>query len=349
MSTATTKTNLLSKFTRIDLFTLVLSIVTGLLVWFYVDSRRTEEKPVRAQLEISIPSGWKIIGKPSRSVEIILRGPRQIMGSLKPDEIRFVRTIATPEQSSSQHEVQLELKPEDIRGLPRDVTVVRILHPEIVINLSRSIRKYLPVKVDFSGKTPEGYSMKRYSYSPKYVAVYAPENEFLPNLTLATDPVNLDGRKSSFGAYVDLQPKKLKQTTIYPDEPVFVQIEMSEKSERKTLEKIPVSLLLATPMAKLGGGKLIPSQVSVTIQGGAETIKSLTTGAITVYIDTRDMGSSVQGEYVLPCHTLGIKGIEVLSVTPSEVRWVIPKVDKQPTNGKDTTRPISSNNLRGGN
>lgn len=340
-----------NKFGVNEAITLSLSILTGLMIWVYVDSRRTEERVVNARLEITVPPGWRMSGNVRNHVRVVLRGPRTIMGGLTPDEVRFFRQLEVPAGAASSQEIHLELTRDDLRGVPRDITVLDIPDAAVQVNLIRPVRRYIPVEVQFNSEVPKDYELKGFDFSPEYVAVYAAQDEFGAADVAKTMPVNLKDHTASFGTYVELQSLKLKNTTVFPDESVFVQVNISEKKDQVTLEKIPVGILLATPLEKLSGGKLIPPQVSVTLEGGAKTLKSLTPGAVTIYIDTKDMGSSVQGEYVMRCRSLAPQGVRVVTVSPQEVRWVIPKADlggrapiKLDSNGKKILPPLSGQN-----
>lgn len=324
---------------RAELFTLGLSIITGIMIWVYVDSRRTEERTLMAALDIGLPPGWRAEDKLPQSARVILRGPRTIMGGLRPDEIRFFRTIELPQGASDNQEVRIELTRDDLRGLPRDVGVVDIPDAALSIHLVRPVRRYIPVSVQTKGETPKGYGVTRITFSPEYVAVYAPAEEFSGQDVAQTAALNLAERTSSFGTYVDLEPLKLRKNQVYLSDPVFVQVTIGEKEQRETVDKVPVSILLATPMENLAGGKLIPPQVSVVVEGGTQAMKSLAAGSLTVYIDTKEMGSSIQGEYVLRCRALAPEGIKVVSVNPPEVRWVIPKARSEPAPAAPAASP----------
>lgn len=318
------------KLNRGDWFTLLLSLVTGIMIWTYVDSRRTEERTVRAPLEIGLPPGWKADAKVTSYARVTLRGPRTIMGALKSDEIRFFRALEIPPGAASNQEVHIELAKEDLRGMPRDVSVVDIPEPAVKFHIVKPVRRYIPVKVQMKGELPKGFEVKSVVCSPEYVAVYAPAEEFSGSDTANTLPVSLVDKTGSFGAYSDLEALKLKTVNVPLEDPIFVQVTLAERPEKLTLEKVPVSILLATPMEKLAGGKLIPPQVTVTVEGGAQAIKALAAGAVTVYIDSKDMGSSVQGEYTMRCRSLAPEGLRVVSIVPEEVRWVIPVTSASP-------------------
>lgn len=312
------------RFGRSDLFTFLLSVITGVMIWIYVDSRRTEERSVKAALEIGIPPGWKIDDKPPEFVRVSLRGPRTVMGTLKPEEVRFYRALELPPGAAANQEVHFELTRDDLRGLPRDVSVVEIPESSVKMRLVRPVRRYVPVEVQKKGELAKGYLVKSITFSPEYVAVYAAAEEFSGADTARTLPVNLAEKTESFGTYVDLEPLKLKRNNIVLEDPVFVQVEVVEKTEQVKIEKIPVGILLATPLEKLAGGKIIPSQVSLVLEGGAQTMSTLTSNSVSVYIDTKEMGSSVQGEYTLRCRAQAPAGVKVVKIIPDEVRWVIP-------------------------
>lgn len=320
----------LEKHLRFDIITLLFSFFIGIAIWYYVETSRTEERQLTAELSIRIPRGWEAQGTLPKSRSVIIKGARNVISSLSPGDINFRVLLNIDDNASSLQDVHIELKPDNLKGLPQDVIVEKIFNPQIVISLVKPIRKYIPVKVETIGELPDGYELSSITYSPRYVAINAPQDQFSAEDTILTDSIDLTNRTSSFSSYVDLQPIKLKDSTKYLSESISVRIEINHAPGTKIFKNIPVSVLLATRMEKFAGGKLLPPQVSIEAKGDKLSLDNLESKAFTIYIDTRDMGSSIQGEYVLKCHAITPSGITAVNIIPNEIRWKIaqPKLSK---------------------
>ena len=140
--------------------------------------------------------------------------------------------------------------------------------------------------------------------------------------------MDLSGRTESFVAYVDLQPLIVKGRVISFDESVFTQFTVEPLPMRKEIGNVPVGLLLATPMEKLTGHKIVPSHVTVRVAGHKNILDTLSARNLTVYIDSRDLGTSAQTEYTLKCRALDMEGAQVIDIVPGEVKWQMPSGDR---------------------
>ena len=312
---------------RFDLLTFLLSAFVGCAVWYYVETSRIEERELRAELSVRIPRGWEAQGMLPRTRSVVLRGPRNVIASLRPGDISFRVHVDLESNAAYRQEVHIQLKSEDLKGIPEDVFVDKIVDPEVVVGLVRPVRKYIPVKVEFEGELPEGYELAEYSFSPRFVAVFAPREQFKQENFVLTRPVDLSDRRSSFTSYVDLQNLKLKDIVKYMSESVSVHVKIRPAPAEKVFKNVPVSLLLSTRLDNFVGGKLIPPQVSIKVEGDKGNLDNMEAKSFTAYIDTRDMGSSIQGEYVLKCHALAPVGVEITKIIPEKIRWLIQ--DKQ--------------------
>lgn len=330
-----TQTSFWAKIThwcrRVDVLTVLFSLILGALIWYYVNSRRIDTRTLRARVEISVPDHWQIDSPLPRFRTVVLRGPQQLVQSLRPEDMRFSRRLEAPAGGDAKgtvsRDVDIFLKADDLMGLPRDVIeVVDIPEPKISLSLVRPVRRYIPVAVDLAGTIPDGYAIKSIQHSPQYLPVVAPEDYFVPGLEIKTRPVDLNGRTKSFVSYVDLQPLIVKGRVISFSESVFTQFTVEPLPGRKDIENVPVGLLLATPMEKLSGHKIVPSHVTVRVEGHKNLLDTISARNLTVYIDSRDLGTSAQAEYTLKCRALAldVEGARVVEIVPGEVKWQMP-------------------------
>ena len=315
----------LQKHLAFDYFTLLFSCFIGIAIWYYVETSRTEERQLTAEISVRIPRGWEAQGTLPKSRSVIVKGARNVIASLSPGDIHFRVFLDIDDNASSLQDVHIELKPDNLKGLPEDVIVERIFNPQLIISLVKPVRKYIPVKIETTGSLPEGYEISNISYSPRYIAINAPQNEFSENNIARTYSINLSNHTSSFSSYIDLQPLKLKDSVKYFSQSISVSVEINPAPATKIYKNIPISILLATRIESLAGGKLFPPQVSIEVEGNKLLLDKTESKAFTIYIDTRDMGSSVQGEYTLKCRAISPPGIKVVNIIPGEIRWKIPQ------------------------
>lgn len=313
----------------LDLLTVVFALVVGSLIWFYVNSRRTATREMRARLEVTMPSGWQLSSQPPKFCRVMLRGPQQVMQTLRPDDLRFTEKLTLADSGSSRpissiKDVEIHLQADNLIGLPRDVQVVEIIDAKITFNLVRAVRKYIPVEVVFNGELPENCELKNTKNEPQYVAVTATEDDFTTGLVVKTRPIDLEGRNKTFATHVDLQPLKMAERTIELSDSILVNLTIVEKSASKIIENVPVCMLLATQVERLGGHKILPTQVTVKVEGSENLLNTLSERNITVYVDSRDMGTSTELEYTLKCRVLPVDDLKIIEIIPSEVKLQIP-------------------------
>ncbi len=328
---------------RMDPLTIGVSVVVAIFIWFYVDSRRTEDRLLTVPLVFELPDGWDIYDEtPPVLAEVMVRGPRQIVGGIQQDQLAVVRRVE-PEGGNAVS-LNIELQPEDLRGLPRDVSIMQIEPATVDLKLVRLVRRYIKVEQNLVNEPAEGHEAGTVLLSKRFVPVWAPEEEFTGSEVVKTVPIDLAGRREYFDRMVPLQPIKLKTQTRQVDQTVFVQIDIVEKSVSRVFKRVPVRLLWATPMKELGAHTFEPSAVKVTVEGRPDLVESLAASSLTVYVDTRDMSAAEQAAYLLPCKSLAPEGVYVRAIQPAEVRWVS-RVPKEPA--ADTAKKNAKNDEKG--
>lgn len=311
---------------RTVILSVLLSILFAVMLWNYVDSRRVEERVVQVPMEIRLPRGWEITGEaPPEWISTSIIGPRQVIGSLRTDDLLIHLRVDLPPEAGGVQETHIPVRPEDIRGLPHDARVTRMERSSVSLRLLRPVRSYIPVEVEATGSPAPGYHVTSIEISPDHVAVFLPEGQMNPDLRVRTPMLDLTNRRMTFREFLKPQPLQLREGTRPVHADILVTVHIEEISDQRTFEGIPVSLMLSTPLPTLPSTQLVPARVDITVSGRQEHLKTLAPENLTVYIDTRDMGGSVQGEYIMKCRAIAPRGIQVESITPDTVRWVIPQ------------------------
>lgn len=309
---------------RLDLSGLGMSLILGVMIWAYVDLRRTDERGLDIPLSIPVPSGWERSGEPlPAKIHVTVRGPRLSVAALQVGQILVAPRVVPSGQEGDRMIRTLTLTREDVQGLPNDVTVIEIQPSIVTLTLVRVVRRHIPIKVMLTGEPEEGYTVGEVTHEPSTVIVTAPEEQFSPENVVSTFPISLTGRREYFTQTVGLQRLHLKDRIIDLPESVYVTVAIVEQKVTRTLENVPVRLLLATWTPDLPTPVLTPAQVRVTVRGRSDRIKTLAGESVLVFVDTRDLGPSLHGERILPCKSRAPEGIDVIAIEPSEVVWKV--------------------------
>lgn len=307
------------------IYSIGLSLLFSVMLWNYVDSRRVEERLYQVPLEIRLPRGWEMTGEaPPDRIAVSVIGSRAVIDSIRLDDLLIQLRLELPPGAGGVQESHLPLRSEDIRGLPQEVRVTRLERTSVSVRTLRPVRNYVPVHVETTGMPAAGYQVTSIEVSPDHVAVFLPEDQMLPDLAVRTPALDLGNRRMTFREFLKPQPLQLREGTRPVHADILVTVHIEEISERRTFENVPVSLLLATPLPVVSSTQLIPARVNITVTGRQEQLKTLAPESLTVYIDTRDMGGSVQGEYVMKCRAIAPRGIQIEGIVPDTVRWIIP-------------------------
>jgi len=302
--------------------TWAISLVLAVCIWAYVNRIRTEERVMDAHVDLQFSRGWELSAPVAKNVKVTLSGPRDVMEGLQADQLRFAPLIEISDaETGSVFTRRVDLKGDMLLGMPQEVVVRSISPSSLELRLARLVKRYVRVDVETKGQPAPGYEVGRIMYEPHYVPVWATADVFTGDEVVKSSPLDLTGKNEFFSRTVGLQSLHLNGKVIEVQDSLFAQVDIVEKKETRVLENVPVRLLLGSPLEKIGAFVMNPAQVNVTVQGRPDLVKALALSAITIYVDTRDLGTSTQGTSVLKCNALAPEGITVQSILPPEITW----------------------------
>lgn len=186
---------------------LALGISIG--IWFNAsveDRLVPSERVVEASVSFNRPRGFMVID-PVGTVSVRLIGNKRAIRQLSPYEVS-VSVDLSPRQEGS---ATIKLGRENVL-VPSGLEVVSIEPSTIQVDLEREITQRVPVAPEIIGKPAEGAIVGEVEVSPNQVLVSGPASKLERIGALATEPVNLEGRTSTFEASVPvLSPDPLIQ------------------------------------------------------------------------------------------------------------------------------------------
>ncbi|MBY0515337.1 MAG: hypothetical protein K2P81_00410 [Bacteriovoracaceae bacterium] len=231
----------------------VVSLITGLILWFYVlnAARITVEKTIT--LQYVLPDHAVFAIKPPQEAIVTLEGPRAFMRSLLERDEKIVVDISRPPWRDSLRP-QPVLKSSDL-VLPFGVKVEKISPRILPLRLERKASKLLPVKLVLTGDLPQDLQIQNMQIRPTEVEVVGPRSLIQGMKEITTKPIEIE---SLYGQ------TNLSLEWNLPDERLVVskggnpQITYGLKAKRANmvLEKVPVRLL---------GEGVLPRQQTVAI------------------------------------------------------------------------------------
>ena len=278
------------------------SLLLSFLVWMLVMTEAKIDAGFMVPLVFeNIPNSVVLDGAPTGSVYVQVRGSKQAVANLLPQQIRAHVDLS---QSKPGDEF-VQINHQDIL-LPSAVTVLGIYPP--YLDLKFLAKKAVPVHVLTSGKPAEGYVVTNIAAIPRRIEIVGP----LPRVTsmeeVDTFPVDISGRKSKLKVKAELtQPgDDMRLLQLIPTEVV---IDFEERVIKRKIKGVPV---------KKGAGEVefSPLHVTVEVEGNYGLIMGLAPEQLEVLVAWEaDEEASVRPLAIGP-----LPGVAVLSVKPPKVK-----------------------------
>lgn len=176
------------------------------------------------------------------------------------------------------------LRPEDFAGREVRETTVDPAEIEVTVPL-RALppSKTVPVRPTLTGVPELGFRVAEVNSLPSVITIRAPAAVLARIEALATAPVSLAGRSSSFTERVSVV---LPQGVVWHSQSqVDIAVSVREDVLQMTFAGIPIRL---QHLAVGYRWQLEPTQVDVRVEGRRDLINNLTAGMITAFVDARD-------------------------------------------------------------
>lgn len=290
----------------------LLALVLATLLFAISRQPISDVRLVGVQLEYrGLAQGLEISGgEVNETVSVRLRGPRDIVRNIMPNQIAVVADMSNKEPGDRV----IQLKTRDVSA-PEGIEVLQIDPGTIRLRLEPTTRKRVKVEPDVVGKVREGYEIYRVTIDPSFVEIQGPESQVAQVESVSTESIQLFERTSSFVVSVDVDHPNHAIRVVTPGL-ISLSFEIGEVRSRRTLS-VPVSLV--GPDA---GARVLTPAVMVELFGPRTLIDSLTPDRIRVEIQSSDAtGNEGQAapKVILPVEIRN--KVEVTSLTPAEVRF----------------------------
>ena len=178
-----------------------ISLLLATAIWFFVrgvtsDSRVIDGVP----LEIRVKPDLAILQESASNLTVTVRGTRDDVRQVSRQDLSAAVDLTHDETNG---EITVHLGGRSIRH-SRRVQVTEVDPSEITVNIDRLIERELPVQPQLSGELPPSVAVERVATTPETVRLKGPKTVLDGLNSVATLPIDLTNRRTSFRERVDL-------------------------------------------------------------------------------------------------------------------------------------------------
>jgi YbbR domain-containing protein len=279
------------------------SLALAFLLWLLVIAEEKIEAGFMVPLVFeNIPASVVVDGPPMGSVYVQIRGSKQAVENILPQQVRARVDLAQAEPGDKF----VQITPKNI-FLPQGVVVLGIYPP--YLDLKFHAKRPVPVKVLTIGKPAEGYEVRQITTIPLQVEVVGPLASVQSIKQVETYPVDVSGLKKNLRARVEfVQPgDDIRLLQLKPTEVV---VEVVPRKVEKTFRGVSVDA---------GGDErsFSPASVTIVVRGDYNRLKEMESGQVKVEVDW----SAAESDS--PQRALRVQvpqGLAVVSVKPGSVK-----------------------------
>lgn len=293
----------------------ILALLITAVLWLSVASQPvTTINNVPIVLNLRDSPDLVVSKSDTMSARVLLRGPRDILDGLGPNDLTVVADLAGVEPGVRVIPLQV-----DRSRLPSSVQARSVEPRTISVTVERVMKREVEIEPRFQGEVPAGYEVKAEAI-PSRIKIRGLANQLGGISRVSTESINVRGKIGQFTEQVGIDIG-VPNVGLAEDEPDRVQVRYSvqELPRERTIVNVPVVLAGAGPNTRV-----LPRFVSITVAGPRSLIETLRPADITVSVQFHEeISRSID---VAPSVGLARDAdrLTVRAVTPATLR-VFPK------------------------
>ncbi|MGE5252586.1 MAG: diadenylate cyclase CdaA [Planctomycetaceae bacterium] len=207
------------------------SFILVCVLWVFIGGQPRAEIWMTVPLEYrNMPANMEIVGELVNRVEVGIRGPRTMISSISPDQLKAYVDLSQS-ISGANH---IRLTPENVRA-PLGTEITKVVPSSVRIRLEDIKSRAVPVKAHLVGKLSRPLRLKEVVVDPPEVVLQGPAGILKKVKEVFTEPVELGEVEEDTHISVPLgiMPAQLR---LAPDQPsrvtVHIQLEKGKGSPR---------------------------------------------------------------------------------------------------------------------
>ena len=168
----------------------IAALVLGTLLWLIVSGHEIERRVRVPVAYSSMPAGLEMTSEQD-DVSVHVRGTDTEVSQLGAGDLRVIVDLSDAHAGTNL----MVLRPELVEA-PLGIEVFRIEPGTVTVALEKSARKDVAVDPLIEGRPADGFVVGDVSVVPRTVPVIGPESRFSRPVSVVTDRIRLDGRRS---------------------------------------------------------------------------------------------------------------------------------------------------------
>lgn len=298
----------------VDPLAKVVCVILAVILWMYVVGEAEVQFEFRdVPVEFTNVAPDLAISEDSqKQLSLRVSGPKNAISGLEPGDFRVVASLADKREG----EKWVVLSLDNVASPRGDIKVERIDPVSLHVFLEHVEGRLLPVSPKLEGEVPPGFKLKA-TPRPATVMVYGPSSLFLRVSEVATELVDISGRRSTFKAAIGLK-KELSSVRRIEPENIEVVVEIEENFSEKSIPNVRVELLNPLPGRAV---QIKPEVVTVKVRGPQNVVNRLDAQQIRVQVE---FPPDKQFHLAVPRAVSLPERVEIVSFEPALVRVSIP-------------------------
>lgn len=262
------------RFFRQNLWLKLFSLILALVIWASVVARSPGVRRFQIPIEFDSGPDRVVMSYEPRLLDVRLSGDEAILERISGQGMYADVSVS----QYSEGEQLITVVPNEIRQVPRGVSHIEVVTPQILVDIDVRETRVVPVEFDGMGQPPEGFEVRGVSIEPPEVEIAGPARLLESLSKIHTEIVPLAGSRTSFSTLVKLAP---------PDR--HVRIEPSSVRVSVRIVETAVERVLSVPVEPSSGQWVFePPAVEVSLQA-PPTIMNQLEQALMARADTGDL------------------------------------------------------------
>ena len=302
---------------------IICSVLIAVAVWFYVGEEKTvsvttsvHDLPVEFAGEDTTlaEKGLMLLSGYDATVDLKLKGSREVLWKLDKDEIRIVADTSSIQDTGVQTLTYQVVYPDNIQRSKIQVASASVY--SITVTVGELYTKEVDIFCDVKGKVPDGFVAEQFLLDPAKLVLRAQRDDLL-NVSYAKVEVDISGAKQTLIKTVDFQLYDYNDIPIDNDNIRAVTKLIQVTVPVKTVKDVPLLInFVEATGSTMDQVEYSIEPKSVRLKGDKAVLDDISSIVLdTIYLQDLDEYQTLHYEIDLPRDTELVGSVDEVTVT----------------------------------
>lgn len=290
----------------------IFSLLLAFVLWLHISTRNVTEEAIFVPLElVNFPPSMVVADNLPEGVSLRVRGPAALTRFVNERKPRFRIDLSEAHRGLNSFALSA-----GSLGLPRGLTVSRMVPSTVDVTLEPVETKVVPLKPSLIGEPAPGFLLEEVVVEPGNITLRGPANLLARIDYIETNPININEARQSLAQ---------KVAPVFPEHGLSVMDGHNIVAQVKIAEITGTAAVSHVPVRAEAGFKAV-GEVTVTISGPASLVKGITAADLTakaLWPPEKPPVGRLRAEVTIT----GLpQNVEVVKITPAQVHLEAPQV-----------------------